>query len=79
MSKLPKLKLKKPYGYPFEEIRDFEQAKDVLFSQGGEDIVVAEGQVIKSYEELVQLATQDSYEDKEFLEVWLLAVEIGGG
>lgn len=79
MSKLPKLKLKKPYGYPFEEIRDFEQAKDVLFSQGGEDVVVAEGQVIKSYEELVQLATQDSYKDKEFLEVWLLAVEIGGG
>ena len=79
MSKLPKLKLKKPYGYPFEEIRDFEQAKDVLFSQGGEDIVVAEGQVIKSYEELVQLAAQDSYKDKEFLEVWLLAVEIGGG
>ena len=53
--------------------------KDVLFSQGGEDIIVAEGQVIKSYEELVQLATQDSYKDKEFLEVWLLAVEIGGG
>ena len=35
--------------------------KDVLFNQGGEDVIVAEGQVIKSYEELVQLAAKDSY------------------
>ena len=32
-----------------------------------------------SYEELVQLASQDDYQDKEFLEVELLLTSIVGG
>jgi hypothetical protein len=79
MSKLPKLKVKKPFGYPFEEIRNFEEAQYFLFNYGDNAIVIVEGKVINSYEELVQLAAQASYKDKEFLEVELLPAVIGGG
>jgi len=79
MSTLPKLKLKKPFGYPFEEIRDFEQAQYFLVSYGDSAIVVVEDQVINSYEELVQLAAQDCYKDKESFEVLLFPPAIGGG
>ena len=79
MSKLPRLKLKKPFGYPFEEIRDFEQGQYFLFSYGDSAIVLVGGQMINSYEELLQLATRDCYKNKEFLEVMLLPAAIGGG
>jgi hypothetical protein len=78
MSKLPKLKVRKPCGYPAEEIRDFEQAKYFLFGYGPNTLVVIEGRVINSYQELIQLAIQDHYKGKEFLEVILESV-IGGG
>jgi hypothetical protein len=78
MSKLPKLKIRKPCGYPAEEIRDFEQAKYFLFSYGPNTLVVVEGRVINSYQELIQLATQGHCKDKEFLEVILTPV-VGGG
>ena len=78
MPRLPKLKLKKPFGYPFEEIRDFEQAQYFLFGYGDSAIVMVEGQVINSYEELVQIGVQDCYKDKESLEVVLLPAVIGG-
>ena len=79
MPKLPKLKLKKPFGYPFEEVRDFEQARYFLFSYGNDAIVAVEGQVVNSYEELLQLASQEPYKDKESLEVVLLPAVVGGG
>jgi hypothetical protein len=79
VSKLPRLMVKKPLGYPFEEIRDFEQAKYFLFGGGSGALVLVEGRVIRSYEELVQLAAQDCYKDKELLEVVLTPPLIGGG
>ena len=79
MSKLPRLKLRKPYSHPFEEIRDFEQARYFLFGYGDSAIVQVEGQVINSYDELVQLAAQDCNKDKDFLEVLLLPAVLGGG
>ncbi len=78
MSGLPKIKLEQPL-YPFEEIRDFEEAKHFLFSYGANAMIMVEGQLINSYEEFVQLAAQDCYKDKEFLEVVLLPTLIGGG
>jgi len=78
MSKLPKLKVKRPCGYPVEEIHDFEQAKYFLFGYGPNTFVIVEGRVINSYQELIQLATQDYCKDKEFLEV-ILEPAIGGG
>lgn len=79
MSRLPKLLVKKPAGYPFEEIRDFEQAQYFLFGGGRGSVVLVEGQAVNSYEELVQLAAQDSYKDKEVLEVVLVPPLISGG
>ena len=79
MSKLPRLKLKKPNSHPFEEIRDFEQSKYFLFGYGDSAIVQVEGQVINSYEELVHLAAQEDNRDKDFLEVLLLPAVLGGG
>jgi len=79
MPKLPKLKVKKPFGYPSEEIRDFEQAKYFLFSYGASTIVMVEKQVVNSYDELLQLAAQDCYKDKESLDVVVLPAIVGGG
>ena len=78
MSKLPKLKIKLFLGDTGEDICELEQAK-YRFTYGQEGMVVVEGQVVNSYEELVQLASRDDYKDKEFLEVELLPALIGGG
>ena len=78
MSKLPKLKVKRFFGYPNEDICELEQAKYRL-NYGGEVVVMVEGLVVTSHEELVQLATQDNYRNREFLEVVLIPELIGGG
>ncbi len=78
MSKLPKLRVH-PLLEPGNEgdICDLEQAKH-HFGYGSETIVLVDGQVVNSYEELVQIATQDRHQDKEFLEVVLLPLIVGG-
>jgi len=59
MAKLPKLKIVREDGYPFEEIRDIKQAQHLPFKRReSTQIVMAEGKLINSYEELVTLATQ---------------------
>ena len=78
MSKSPKLKVKLPFGDPSEDICELEQAK-YRFTYSQDVLVVVEGQVVNSYEELVQLANQDNYKDKEFLEVELIPGIVGGG
>ena len=70
MMKLPKLKVKMFPEHCSAEVRDFEYAKDLSFS---DLLIIVEGQQITSYDELVQLATQDSYRGKESLEVIVLA------
>ena len=75
MSRLPKLKIKLPLGYPSEDVCDLEQAKYRLNFDAG--IFLVEGQRVHSYDELVQLATQDKYKNKEFLEIELLLIEGG--
>ena len=77
MTKLPKLKIKTIRElHPVEEVRDFEQAK-YLFA--ADAVILVEGYRIVSYEELVQLASQETYRNYEFLEVVLLPFEFGGG
>jgi len=78
MSKLPKLKVRRTWN-PVEETHDLEQARHLLFSRGVEMLVIAEGQVVSSYEELVQLAAQDAYKDKESLEVVMTPLWPAGG
>ena len=85
MPKLPKLKVKRTFGYtpgegqvyPTEETYDFEQAKSFPYDHIG-TLILVENQVINSYDELVQLASQDYCRDKEFLEV-IMAPLIGAG
>lgn len=78
MSKLPKLKIKIPFGYPNEDICELEQAK-YRFNYGSGVVVLVEGISVKSHEELAQLAIQEEHKDKEFLEVVLVVDLIGGG
>ena len=77
MSKLPKLQVKRTFGYPLEETRDFEQAKYFPFCQ--HIIIMVENQVINSYEELVQLVAQAPYKDQESLEVVMTPLWPAGG
>jgi hypothetical protein len=76
MSRLPKVKIKLPSGDPSEYIFELEQVRQYLnFNEG---VFMADGQGIQSFDELMYIASQDKYKDKEFIVVeWLLI--IGGG
>ena len=76
MAELPKLRVKGLGWRGSGDVRDFDQAKHLPFGHGM--IIMVEGQVIRSYEALVQLAGLESHKDKEFLEVKLLPL-LGGG
>ena len=79
MSRLPKLKITSSLRYS-EEIYDLEQAKDILFRSSGIPMqFFIEGELIQSYDDLIQLIAQDQYKDKEFLEVKELPIMPGGG
>ena len=85
MSRLPKLKIKKHFGGgPQEEkICDFEQAQDFLVNYWPSEhwagvLIAVDGQLIHSCEELCQLAAQERYKDKEFVEVGIYP-QAGGG
>ncbi len=77
MPESPKLRVTHPGWVRGGDIRELKQAQS-LFDNGGSALVTVEGQVVGSYEELVKLAKQEPYKDKEFLEVKLL-LRIGGG
>lgn len=79
MSGRPKLKvIDWSEGNPSsEEICDFEQAKG-FFDYGSTLLIKVEGQVLIGYDELVRLADQAGYRNKEFLEVELVPL-LGGG
>jgi hypothetical protein len=78
MSKLPKLKIKIPFGYPNEDICDLEQAR-YRFNFSSGTVILVEGQAVKSYEQLVQIATGDDYKDREYLEAVLITDLASGG
>ena len=78
MSSLPKLKVQSLLESDSKsDIYDLEQAKN-HFDYESETIVLVEGQVVNSHEELVRLSTQEQYKDREFLEVVLLPFIDGG-
>ncbi len=77
MSKLPKLKVQSLLGNDDRpEVCDLEQAKNRFDYDSG--IIVVEGQVVSSYDELVRLAANDKYKGQEFLEVVLMPFIAGG-
>lgn len=77
--KLPKLRIIRPGGYPFEEIRDIKDARYLTFDYKFGTIVLVDRQVVKSYDELVKLAEQDCYKGKEFVDVVITPVALPGG
>ena len=78
MHKPPKLKVKSFLDPELDfGTLDLEQARDKLDYEA-ENIILLEGQLVNSHEELVRLASQDEYKDKELLEVTLLPYIVGG-
>jgi PDZ domain-containing secreted protein len=76
MSRLPKLKVKLPASYLGEEVFELEEAKDILnFDEG---IIMVEGQTVHSYDDFVQLITQQKYKNLEFIEIVVLPIIVGG-
>lgn len=77
MTEAPKLKVKGLGWDVAEEVRDFEQAR--YFPFGSSDvIIVVEDEVIRSYDDLVQLVAKGCFKDKEYLEVMFLPIIVGG-
>ena len=78
MEKLPKLRIKPPSPNGAEDVFDFEQAQ-YRFNWGHEPfLILVENRPVASYEELVELANQDRFREKEFLEVELQPLLAGG-
>ncbi len=73
---MPKVKIILPPGFPEEEPFDLEQAAYHLNFNSG--IVQIDGQRIRSYDELVQLASQDKYRNKDYIEVVVILLIAGG-
>jgi hypothetical protein len=72
---MPKL-LIKVFGDPGEDICDLEEAKYLL--SFADRIIVVDGQNIRSYDELVKIASQERYQDQEFIEVVQIPAITGG-
>ena len=72
---MPKL-LVKVFGDPGEDIFELEETR-VLFDFANQ-IVVIDGKNIRSYEELVAVASQERYRDQEFIEVVQIPAVMGG-
>jgi hypothetical protein len=67
MSQTPKIKIMLPADYPEEEAFELEQARYRLNFDGG--TILVEKQKVRSYDELVQLATQDKYKNQKYIEI----------
>jgi hypothetical protein len=79
MPKLPKLKvIWHPKNLKEEITCDFEESKDMVFNHGLDVLVFVEGQMITSYERLVELAAQGQFKNHNFLTVVLLSAVAGG-
>ena len=66
----------KLFGHINQEICELEQAKSRLSFDGWS--VMVEGKQVRSYDELHQLACQEKFRDREFLQVVVLNKMIGG-
>jgi hypothetical protein len=64
------------FGDPGEDICALEDAKYIF--DFANQIFVIDGQNIRSYDELVQIASQDRYRDLEFIEVIQIPAVTGG-
>ncbi len=76
MAKYPRLKVTGIGWNASEEVREFEQARHFPFTHNV--IIMVEGHVIRSYEELLELVKHEHYQDRDFLKVTYLPM-LGGG
>jgi hypothetical protein len=72
---MPKL-LIKVFGDPGEDIYELEDAR-YLFNFA-DQIIVIDGQNVRSYDELVKSVSQGKYKDQEFVEVVQIPAITGG-
>ncbi len=72
---MPKL-LIKAFGDPGEDICELEDAK-YLFSVPNQ-VIVIDGQQVRSYDELGKIAAQEKYRDQEFIEIVQIPAVAGG-
>ncbi len=66
----------KTFGSMCEDICELKQAENLVNFKGG--IIQIDGQRIRSYDELVRLASHDKYRNREYIEVVILPVVPGG-
>ena len=72
---MPKL-LIRVFGDPGEDMCELEEAKYLIdFSSR---LIVIDGQQIRSYDELAQIASQEKYRNQEFIEVVQVPAITGG-
>lgn len=75
---LPKLRIKLPSDHEAQDVYTVEEAR-YRFNWGRDPfLVVVEGQVVRSFEELLDIARQDRFKDREFLEVEIQPLLAGG-
>jgi hypothetical protein len=72
---MPKL-LIKVFGDPGEDMCELEEAK--YFIDFSRQIIVIDGQQIRSYDELAKVASQEKYRNQEFIEVVQVPAITGG-
>ncbi len=78
MTTFPKLKVRKAWNQEESTVAT-EEARSLLFEHGLDMMVIVEGQVIYSYEELIRIVSQDCYQGKEFLDVVMVPNWSAGG
>ena len=78
MSALPRLRIRLPAPSETRDVCSLEQAR-YRFNWGHDPfLVVVEGQAVSSFHDLMELAGQDRFKDKEFLEVEVHPLLAGG-
>jgi hypothetical protein len=78
VSALPKLRIRLPAPSETRDICSLEQAR-YRFDWGRDPfLIVVEGQAVDSFENLMKLAGQDRFKDREFLEVEVQPLLAGG-
>ena len=77
MNKLPKLKVEGLGWDDADELCPFDQAR--YFPYDSLDLlIVAEGEVIRCYEDLLRIAEKEGMKEKKYLDVKFLPIIVGG-
>ncbi len=78
MANLPKLRITRAWN-PTEEVREMAEARNMLFNMGPDLVILVEGQMVRSYEEMVEMASKLPYRHKDPLNVVITPLYSGRG